>query len=81
MDAATGAEVSTVQLGFGRPWRPGYVYVHDGFVVLERVVGNQKSNDDGYYYSAQDSVLLAGTNPVPPPPRPGTDRSLRGYPQ
>jgi outer membrane protein assembly factor BamB len=79
LDATTGAEVSTVQLGFGRRWWPGYVYVHDGFVVLERVVGSPRSNDDGYYYSAQGSVLLAGTNPAPPPPRPGTGRSLRGY--
>jgi outer membrane protein assembly factor BamB len=79
LDAATGAELSTVQLGYRRGWRPGYVYVHDGFVVLERVVGSPEWNDDGYYYSAQDSVLLAGTNPAPLPPRPGTDRSLPGY--
>ncbi len=79
LDAATGAQLSAVQLGAGRPWRPGYVYVHDGFVVLERVVGSPSWNDDGYYYSAQDSVLLAGTNPAPLPPRPGTDRSLPGY--
>jgi hypothetical protein len=78
-DAATGAELSAVRLGAGRPWRPGYVYVHDGFVVLERLVGSPRENDDGYYYSAQSSVLLAGTNPAPLPPRPGTDRSPLGY--
>jgi hypothetical protein len=78
-NAATGAEVSAVRLGAGRAWRPGYVYVHDGFVVLERVVGDPARDDDGYYYSAQDSVLLAGTNPAPLRRLPGTDRSHPGY--
>jgi glucose dehydrogenase len=77
LDAATGAELSHVSVRGARMWRPGYVYVHDGFVVLERVIGRPQSDDDAYYYTTQASVVLAGTNPEEQPQRrPGTGHSL-----
>jgi hypothetical protein len=79
LDAATGAELSHVVVGTGRRWQPGYVYASEGFLALERLIGRSPADDDSYYYSAQASVVLAGTNPAPTPQRRGTDRSLRAY--
>jgi outer membrane protein assembly factor BamB len=65
LDAATGRELSSVGLPAGSRWRPGYAYVRDGFVVLERLRGSASADDDLYYYSAQTSVVLLGTRPLP----------------
>jgi outer membrane protein assembly factor BamB len=60
LDAATGVELSLVRLPAGRRWHPGYVYIRDGLVVLERLRGQPHSKDDNYYYSAQASAALVG---------------------
>jgi outer membrane protein assembly factor BamB len=60
LDAASGVEQSRSRLPATAPWHPGYVYVNDGFVVLERLRGQPRSSDDNYYYSAAGSVVVAG---------------------
>ena len=45
---------------FGNSWLAGYVYVHDGFLAVERLGSGKESDDDAAYYYAPSTVLLFG---------------------
>jgi outer membrane protein assembly factor BamB len=45
---------------YGNGWLAGYVYVHDGFLAIERLGSGRESDDDLHYYYAPAPVLLVG---------------------
>jgi outer membrane protein assembly factor BamB len=60
LDPRSGLEVSRVVLR--RPaeredWRPGYVYLHDGLVAIERLIGSASEPDTAYYYPDAPYVI------------------------
>jgi hypothetical protein len=61
LDAADGTKRSEGGIPAGRPWYPGYVHIRDGFVAMERLQGQPQADDDSYYYSAQQSAVVAQT--------------------
>ncbi|MDG4768396.1 PQQ-binding-like beta-propeller repeat protein [Solwaraspora sp. WMMD406] len=65
-DAVSGAELSRFVMIMPSErmtdWAPGYVYVQDGFVVVERLrLPVDPDADDGRYYRLQETVLVAAT--------------------
>jgi hypothetical protein len=45
---------------YGNGWLAGYVYVHDGFLAVERLGSGRDSDDDIHYYYTPNPVLLIG---------------------
>ena len=60
-DPRTGQEIARLGLrGLDtRDWTAGHVYLHDGYVAIERLTGKPRDGDDRYYYGATP-VVLAG---------------------
>lgn len=60
-DPRTGQEIARLGLrGLDtRDWTAGHVYLHDGYVAVERLTGKPRDGDDRYYYGATP-VVLAG---------------------
>ena len=57
LNARTGALMTNIDMRGG--WSPGFVYVHDGFMATERIIGPE-TNDDDHHYLGLTPVLLAG---------------------
>ena len=45
---------------YGTNWLAGYIYAHEGFLVIERLASTRESDDDLHYYYAPNPVLLVG---------------------
>ena len=45
---------------YGDGWLAGYVYVHDGFLAVERLGTGRDGDDDVHYYYTPNPVLLVG---------------------
>ncbi len=62
IDASTGRVQSMIDPPprYGSNWLAGYVYVHDGFLAVERLGSGRASDDDPHYYYAPNPVLLVG---------------------
>lgn len=62
VDLATGEVKSLLNPPpkYGTNWLAGHVYVHDGFLAIERLASGRESDDDVHYYYAPNPVLLVG---------------------
>ena len=45
---------------YGNGWLAGYIYLHEGFLAIERLGSGRESDDDLHYYYAPAPVLLVG---------------------
>ena len=45
---------------YGTNWGAGYIYIHDGFLAIERIGSGRESDDDPHFYYCPNPVLLVG---------------------
>jgi outer membrane protein assembly factor BamB len=62
LDPRTGLEIARLGLRGTdtRDWNAGHVYLHDGYIAIERLTGRPRDVDDRYFYGATP-VVLAGS--------------------
>ena len=60
-DPRTGLEIARLGLRGTdtRDWTAGHVYLHGGYIAIERLTGRPRDSDDRYFYGATP-VVLAG---------------------
>jgi outer membrane protein assembly factor BamB len=62
VDVATGRTKAMIvpPAKYGTNWLAGYIYVHHGYLAIERLASERENDDDVHYYYAPNPVLLVG---------------------